>query len=203
MKKLILLLCLVVSGCGKSDFDKERGAREYLEAGMFDEAEKYYQDLILSEDQEHRKELWKDQLLQLYLKTNQLGKADQYMTFVVFSDGNDRLDYEEMSRNHSEVAKALADAKRFARSYFHYKASAEYIERSSPVDKAACKENLIYMSAKAAESAKKADLINELLELSVRIRPLITDEKCLANKSVQAQLVFFPEIHGYEDGYVD
>ncbi|GAB2996736.1 hypothetical protein GCM10010960_13310 [Arenimonas maotaiensis] len=193
MKYLILMLSFFLAGCNKSDLDKERDAREYLQAGMIDKAEKYYQDLILSEDEnmKHANWLWKDQLLQLYLKSNQLDKADRYMAFVIFIDSNGMLDYELMSRSHSEVAKSLYNEKKYSRAYFHYKASADYKVADKNRNKEECSTEAIEFFALAYDSAKKAELSSEFLQLTSSANALINEKSCLNNQLAREYLNYF------------
>lgn len=203
MKYIAIIFALFLIGC---DRDDNLDAKDYVEIGRFDKAEEYYQDLILKEKNPSLKELWKEQLLELYLGTDQLDKADRYMVyFVARSDGQSIEG--EMIKKHDMVAQALYDAKRYRRALFHYKKSLAFIKaENSKIELpdeylSMCDISLITTAANAARAAKSAGLENELLGLSQEYRPIITSKKCSNDVIAKHQLDAFPEILKFNGMY--
>jgi tetratricopeptide (TPR) repeat protein len=195
MRYIAIAFIFFLSGCDKSE---KLDAKDYVEIGKFDKAEEYYQDLILLEKNQSVKELWKEQLLELYLGTDQLDKADRYMVYFVAGSADQSIK-QEMIKNHNKVAKALYDSKRYRRAFFHYNKSLEFTKkRNSRIELSdfpdLCDIDLITTAANAARAARAAGLENELLELSQEFRPIITSKNCSNDLIAKHQLDIFPEI---------
>jgi lipopolysaccharide biosynthesis regulator YciM len=183
MKIIILTLSLLLIGCNNSEFDKNLDAKSYLQAGMIDKAESYYQDLILKEDPSS--DLWKRELLFLYIKSNQLDKADKYMAFAIFYDAKGSIDYEAMSRSHAEVGEALYDEKKYKRSMFHYIASADFSLSDENKSRPECNIDALGMIVMAHEAAVKSDQPSETIKLRARALKIINEKPCNENQLAQ------------------
>ncbi len=182
MKYILLILCIALVGCEKSELDKSLTANHFLQAGMIDKAEKYYQELILSDENElaTTKWLWKDQLLELYLKSNQIEKADKYMAFVIFSD-DQGIDYKMMSASSEKVAKALYNDKKYKRAMFHYKNAADYISNDKSRNAKECNVESISLIVMAYDSAERTDMNSEALLLKEQAIQIINEDICKEN----------------------
>ena len=184
MKYILLILCLTLIGCEKSDLDKElMVAKKYEQAGMIDEAEKYYQELILSEDDVLEEKEWfiKSMLLDLYLDTNQTDKADAYMALVNFDDTKE-VKWNALVMYSSAVAEALYNEKKYVRAMFHYKNAAEYKEHLGKENNVGCNVEAISLLYKAYDSAIKENITSEATSLRTKAIVILNYKICAGDE---------------------
>jgi lipopolysaccharide biosynthesis regulator YciM len=181
MKYILLIICLALIGCEKSDLNKELlRAYDYKQAGMIDEAEAHYQKLILSDDiLDNEKWVIKNSLIKLYLDTNQLDKADKYMTLVYLWNSKSTL-HSLMATNSSAVAEALYNDKKYVRAAFHFKNAAEYEEAAKGVQ---CDVKSVEYFYKAYDSAMKAGVPRKATEMRARATEILNYKICMENES--------------------
>lgn len=187
MKMLWLFPILVVVGCYKG-----KSAHEYELAGMLDDAEVAYQKEILSTDEQRFKEMLEKQrnLLNFYLRTDQLVKADRYSSILLVRKVSGELDTVGMAEMRLEVAKALYAAKNYRRAYYHYRASADFFF-SDFSSKMFCEPKSIRSYYLAYESAIKAGM-NDSADESKKIGiEVINSFACKDNKNAQAFITYF------------
>jgi hypothetical protein len=184
MKYILLILCIALVGCEKSDLNRElMVANKYEQAGMIDEAEKYYQELILSEDDVLKENNWiiKDKLLDLYLDTNQIDKADKYMALANFSNTKE-VKYNILLINSSAVAEALYNEKKYVRAMFHFERAAEYKEHLGRENNVGCNIEAVSLLFKAYDSAIKANITSEATSLRIKALEILNYKICSDNE---------------------
>jgi hypothetical protein len=160
-------------------------AIEYEQAGKFAEAEKYYKDWIQSlDDNDNRKQNIKVKLLYFYINSNQLEKADRYMSFVIFKYPRpDKLRY----LHHGNVADALYDSGNFRRAYYHYKKQSEFIEDYKKTKNNECNIDLLLIYAAELDSAMRArlDKDNIIAMSKFRFDNLLNSKNCRNDKRLE------------------
>lgn len=181
MRSIFLVFCIALIGCEKSDLNKELlRAYHYKQAGMINEAEAHYQKLILSGDtSDDEKWIIKDSLIDLYLDTNQLDKADKYMALVYLWDSTSTK-YSLLATNSSAVAEALYNDKKYVRAAFHFKNAAEYEKAANGVQ---CDVKSVEYFYKAYDSAMKAGIPREATEMRARATEILNYKICMDNES--------------------
>ena len=201
MKYILLILCITLIGCEQDKDQAREQAREYMQAGMFDKAEKIYQDAILDvsyvdkiyqdEDLDDFKRLkdWdKVHLLTFYNDTEQIDKAYVYAyslsikTEVAFyiATETDRVanDY-SMMKNH---LRAMRMYNKSANLYMTYSNLHEQIN---------CPELAISSYILAYYQAKLGEYLDEAKKYREAALNIIDSERCLSNNDVQADKEIF------------
>lgn len=184
MTKIInVLFFIALVGCGT---DKSLDANDYIQAGMFDKAENYYQELIIKERNIEVKDVWKDQLLMLYINSGQLEKADKYASVYFVSDTK------MYATNFGILASKLIENHNFLRAAHFFNLSAvNYELEAKKSNSQICNLDALiaYRNAYwAATNGSYQDYADEYKKSALKI---VDSEQCESNQAAQAERVLF------------
>jgi lipopolysaccharide biosynthesis regulator YciM len=179
-----IILCITLVACKK---DKDL-TREYMQAGMFDEAEKIYQDAILNESHSELKDWNKHHLLTFYYDTGQIDKAYEYASSLSIKTSvalNIAIEIDNVANDYSKMKNHLRAMR------LYNKSANLYMTYSNLHEQINCPELAIDSYKLAYYHAKFGEYLDEAKEYKEAALKIIDSERCSSNNDVQADKEFF------------
>ncbi len=184
MKYILLILCITLAGC-KQDKNLQE---EYTEAGMFDEAEKIYQDAILNESNNELKDIYKFSLLTFYNGTGQIDKAYEYAYSLSIRTDN----AVSIATEIDDIANDYSMMKNHFRAMRLYNKSADLnMTYSNLHERLDCPLLVIGSYQNAYREAMLGGYLNEAKKYKKAALKIIDSQRCLSNNDVQADKEIF------------
>jgi lipopolysaccharide biosynthesis regulator YciM len=184
MKYILLILCLALVGC-KQDKNLQE---EYMQAGMFDEAEKIYQDAILNESHSELKDWNKHHLLTFYYDTGQIDKAYEYASSLIIRTSvalNIAIEIDNVANDYSMMKNHLRAMR------LYNKSANLYITYGNLHEQLDCPELAIGSYRNAYVEAMLGGYLNEAKKYKEAALKIIDSERCLSNVDAQSQKEIF------------